>query len=395
MTNKRSAKVLRTIIKSVRNQEFDYEKREKPITNWTKYDHAQVMELADFLDNTRELVNEATIRIEEKSPPKEKKPGRPPVDPGSIAKILLLQAYLNLPNRVAEGMLHLFGEKLGIPKHFSYKTIERGYDREPVNQILDEVMKISNKCVEGEEDTFSTDGTGHSASIKENYAAKREKQNSKKAKSNKSDNQIKKDENVKQKSSKGNKKRLDKIRSDSFPKSSSPSRSFTYSVMSIGVKHKMISGVSICPNHSIGETTMFPDVFNQTLSSHPNMKNMLGDGAFSARWLTDLVANNGITPFFMPKSNVTFRSKGFDGWKPMLYNFYDDTQDWLKTYHMRSISETVMSMIKCRFGHVLRKRLDRRKHTETYLKHVAHNVRRCGYIEILHGIKAKKLVTCR
>ena len=35
-----------------------------------------------------------------------------------------------MPNRVAQGFLRLFGEKLGIPTRFSYKTIERGFDLE-------------------------------------------------------------------------------------------------------------------------------------------------------------------------------------------------------------------------------------------------------------------------
>jgi transposase len=64
--------------------------------------------------------------------------------------------------------------------HFSYRTIERGYDREPVNKILDEIVVITNESVEGKETTFPFDGTGFSASNKENYADKRQKQNSKK-----------------------------------------------------------------------------------------------------------------------------------------------------------------------------------------------------------------------
>lgn len=83
---------------------------------------------------------------------------------------------------------------------------------------------------------------------------------------------------------------------------------------------------------------------------------------------------------------MTFRSKGFVGWNDMLYSLWEDPQEWLEHYHMRSISETVNSMVKCRFGVPLRKRLDARKATETQLKNVAHNVRRIGYLEIMDGI---------
>jgi len=53
---------------------------------------------------------------------------------------------------------------------------------------------------------------------------------------------------------------------------------------------------------------------------------------------------------------------------------------------MRSILETVNSMVMARFGDPLRKRLDARKVTETRLKNVAHDVRRIGYLEIMDGI---------
>ena len=70
----------------------------------------------------------------------------------------------------------------------------------------------------------------------------------------------------------------------------------------------------------------------------------------------------------------------------MLYSIWEDPQQWLEHYHMRSISETVNSMVMCRFGAPLRKRLDSRKVTETRLKNVVHNVRRIGYLEIMDGI---------
>ena len=70
----------------------------------------------------------------------------------------------------------------------------------------------------------------------------------------------------------------------------------------------------------------------------------------------------------------------------ILYSLWGETQAWLGHYHMRSISETVNSMVKCKFGGPTRKILDSWKATETKFKNVAHNVRRIGYIEIMDGI---------
>ena len=259
---------LQKIIKSIRDGTFEYESKEPVTTNRAQYDQAQIYEMVNYLNNIRDLVEEADKRIKERTPPRKRGAGRPPTAPLDVAKVLLLQTYADASNRVAEGLLLLFREKLGIDHHFSYKTIERGYDREPVNKILDEIVVITNESVEGKEETFSFDGTGFSASNKENYADKRQKQNSnkdrKKAKSASSTETEQTD--------------------DSFPKSNAAAKKgFSYAVMGAGVQYKLISGISISPDHSIGETTMFPEAFGQTLDCHPNLNGVLGEGICGCR----------------------------------------------------------------------------------------------------------------
>ncbi|RLG25393.1 hypothetical protein DRN77_00205 [Methanosarcinales archaeon] len=74
---------------------------------------------------------------------------------------------------------------------------------------------------------------------------------------------------------------------------------FSYPVMGVGVQYKLISGMSISPDHSIGETTMFPEAFGQTLDYHPNLDGILGDGIYGCRWITNLVSENNATPHFL------------------------------------------------------------------------------------------------
>ena len=371
MPSKKQGEELRELIKNIRDGTFEYESKGQVLTNWAQYDQAQIYEMINYLDNIRDLVNEADKRIKKRTPPRKRGPGRPPTDPADVAKALLLQTYVDSSNRLAEGFLLLFREKLGIDRHFSYKTIERGYDREPVNKILDEIVVITNESVENKEETFSFDGTGFSASNKENYADKRQKQNSKK--------NHKKSKSASSAGAGG--------ADDSFPKSNSAAKmGFSYAVMGVGVQYKLISGISISPDHSIGETTLFPEAFGQTLNCHPHLDSVLGDGIYGCRWITNLVSENNATPYFLPRSNVTFKSRGALGWYDMLYSLWEDPQGWLENYHMRSISETVNSMVKCRFGAPLRKRLDSRKKTETRLKLVGHNIRRVGYLEIMGDV---------
>jgi transposase len=111
-----------------------------------------------------------------------------------------------------------------------------------------------------------------------------------------------------------------------------------------------------------------PEAFSQALNCHPNLDSVLGDGIYGCRWITNMVSENNATSYFLPRNNVTFKSKGAMGWYDMLYSLGEYPHEWLEHYHMRSISETVNSMVKYRFGAPLRKKLDSRKATETRLK---------------------------
>ena len=70
----------------------------------------------------------------------------------------------------------------------------------------------------------------------------------------------------------------------------------------------------------------------------------------------------------------------------MLHSLWKDPQACLEAFHMRSISEMVNSMLRCRFGASLKKRLDPRRWSETRLKLIAHDVRRMGYLEAFEDI---------
>lgn len=137
----------------------------------------------------------------------------------------------------------------------------------------------------------------------------------------------------------------------------------------------MIAGLYTTDDHSIGELSMFPDIMARTVNLCPQIDAMLGDAMYSNRKICSIVDEYGITPYFLPKTNATFRSKGVASWKDMLYGFVDDTQSWMEQYHMRSISESVNSMIKRKMPTKIRKRLSQGKTTEEILKINMHNLR--------------------
>ena len=291
-------------------------------------------------------------------PEKKKTAGRPPTPASDIVKVMLMQAYFGMPNRIAQGFLRLFGEKLGIPSSFSYKTIERGYDPDRTKELLDEVHRIMNLSGNPEENIFSTDGTGDPTTMKVNYESKRSMQRQEKEKHT------------------GN----DKEKSDAFP-STKGKHDFQYSSFAAGVHTKIIAGFVTTDDHSIGELTMFPGIMSQTMDLAPKIEEMLGDALYSARNILSITEKYGIDPYFLPKTNATFKAKGVASWKNMLYGFMDGTQSWLEHYHMRSISECVNSMMKRKMPAKIRKKLPRRKKTEETLKINMHNLRQYSYLK--------------
>ncbi|MDG7001145.1 MAG: hypothetical protein JRN15_18780, partial [Nitrososphaerota archaeon] len=158
---------------------------------------------------------------------------------------------------------------------------------------------------------------------------------------------------------------------------------FQYTESTVGVHTKIIAGFRSTDDHSIGELTLFPEVMAQADSNCPQMETMLGDSLYASRNACEVVSSHGAKPYFMPKSNSTFRSHGVPSWKNMTYELVADPQTWLATYHMRSISETVNSMEKRRFPSKLRKKLTMRKDTEEFLRQDVHNLRQYSYLSYL------------
>ncbi|MDR0372103.1 MAG: hypothetical protein LBI79_00850 [Nitrososphaerota archaeon] len=98
-----------------------------------------------------------------------KGPGRPKHNPADTAKGILMAQYFGLSNRVTQGYMILFKEKLRLTSLFSYKTIERAYGEGEVRQILEEIFELTNMPVRDLEHDFGPDGSGLPTSCKQNY----------------------------------------------------------------------------------------------------------------------------------------------------------------------------------------------------------------------------------
>ena len=351
LSSRHTTDELRELVKSVRSGTFHYDGRPpKRSLDWGSYNEAQLHEISDTINLIRRFVNTASSRMPEKT--RLGRRGRPPFPAGDVAKALLLQSYFGVSDRVAAGLVYLFKEKLGIASEFSCKTIERGYDPGPVAEILREVFRITNEYGNANETTFSVDGTGNPTSSKVNYESVRSEQRRKKTDDS----------------------------SSGWPSTKSD---FQYTVESVGVHTKLVAGFQTTADHSVGELSMFRGVLSQTHVNGPGMYTVLGDALHTSRNNCALVAQYGAKPYFLPHVNSTFLALGVPSWNNMMHAFVEDTQEWLKEYHMRSISETFNSVDKTRFPWKIRRRLPWRKDAAMSIRVYVINVRRCVYMAYL------------
>ncbi len=358
---------LRNILQAVKDGTFRYEEKEAKKIDWRSYNEAQLNELADMLKMIRDSVDIVVERIKAREHGETRKgPGRPPVPDGGIAKVLLLQSYLGVSDRVAGGLLRVFDAKLGISQTFSHKTIERGYDPERTRAISDEVFRLTSEWSNFAENIFGVDGTGDPTTNKVNYESKRAEQRR---------------EHEKNKDTKHN----DEVMG-AWP---SKRKDFQYSVLSGGIHTKVIGGFSTTGDHHVGELAQFPSAMKQTAENAPNLEIMLGDKLYANRPACRLVSSYRATLFSLPKLNSTIKSHGAPEWSIMTHKLILDPQGFLDVLHNRSISETINSMMKRREPTPIRKRLDWRKDTAEYLKVNIHSLRQSCYLTYLAPMLTK------
>jgi len=343
----RSAETMRDLVREIltanRNGNLRYESRPKPRTNWTLYDAAATQELPDVLRLIEAFTQQAAT-IFPATP--QRGSGRRPIPRHLVARALLTQSFLELANRPAQGATQAL--KHHEATAFSYKTIERGYSDPIVRQVLDEVFRLTNLPLRGLETTFSIDGSGMTTAAGDHYASARAKQ-----------------------------KTADRRTGQTPPATTHR----VYNVAVIGTKHKVLASwiTNAAPSHS--ELAAYPAALRQAKTQQPGMTKLLGDALYGNRPQVKLASDLDITPHFLARRTTSLKRMGVDEYVTMLLEMARDPQAWFREYHMRSISETGFSILND--TQRIRKRLDGRKQTESYLKAIVYNLRRLAFLRYL------------
>lgn len=332
---------LTQLIKDVRSKEYKYiPKEEKPI-DWSSYDEAQLNEMNDYLILVRGIIDEIHSEIGDID---KGNVGKPPKSCFDRGKAVMLQQYFECSNRVAAGLVKLFKEKLDIKEMLTYKDIETAYENPCVVLVLKLLFEKTNEPVKALETQFTGDGTGLTTSIKQNYANDKE-----------DDKKI---------------------------------RLYDKMIGIVGVKYKMMSAVEITEG-TANEAPFIVPLLEATNKLYNRIDLFSYDAAGYSYNVIDYVAGLNGMPRIFPSSNAVLKAYGCMAKKKMLLDFINYTQQWLREYHTRSISETRNSTDKRVFTRPLLKRLDCRRHVEGYARACRYNIRQLVYVHYFHKVPVK------
>ena len=115
--------------------------------------------------------------------------------------------------------------------------------------------------------------------------------------------------------------------------------------------------------------------FKNLIKHLPELGNVLGDKGYSSRKNCQIVADKDGKPYLHFKDNATNKAKGKSAWIISIREYKNNTEEWLSTYHLRSIVESVFSSIKKRWGSFLRSLKKWMQKKELSLKVLSYNIK--------------------
>lgn len=127
--------------------------------------------------------------------------------------------------------------------------------------------------------------------------------------------------------------------------------------------------------------------FKNLIKHLPELGNVLGDKGYSSRNNCQIVADKEGKPYLHFKDNATNKAKGKSAWIISIREYKNNTEEWLSTYHLRSIVESVFSSIKKRWGSFLRSLKKWMQKKELSLKVLSYNVKQVLMVQYARECK--------
>ena len=121
------------------------------------------------------------------------------------------------------------------------------------------------------------------------------------------------------------------------------------------------------------DAPFLPPLLNATAQYFP-VEEVSADKGYLSRQNVNAIAEAGATPFIAFKSNSKPEDRISSAWNQMFQYFSLRREEFLTHYHRRSNVETAFSMIKRKFGDVLRSKGDTAMVNEALCKILCHNI---------------------
>lgn len=150
-----------------------------------------------------------------------------------------------------------------------------------------------------------------------------------------------------------------------------------------GVKTNVVTAVRVSEG-TAGDSPFFKELIKLTAQNFV-IDEVLADKAYSAEKNLKLTLIHGAQPYIPFRSNSTTKNRRSGSvWRRMLAVFLYDQERFMQHYHMRSNVETTFSMMKTRFGDVLRSRTYVSQTNEALCKVLCHNI--CVLIQSMYEL---------
>lgn len=272
--------------------------------------------------------------------------------------LILLHRLFGESNRMMASMTAIFSILSGID--VSYKSIERLYEDEEVDMALHNLHMIILRRKGIRVADAAGDGTGYSLTIRKHYATETEKQKDK----------AKENQTVEQKPD--SEKSPTPISSEKLKaKKPKARKAFAYSFKLIDVKTQMYLayGTSLKSEREAFDRAM---AFLSTTEIRLNSVRL--DKYYSAPTYVDLF--EGTKVYVIPKKNATL--KGSWKWKHTMFEFVENTNEYLEEFYRRELTESGWSADKRQLGWGIAQKLPERIDTADFCTHLWHNMFRLG-----------------
>lgn len=143
----------------------------------------------------------------------------------------------------------------------------------------------------------------------------------------------------------------------------------------------MITAIEI-HGRDTSDTKILPSLLDTTMR-YFDVDEVYADKGYSSVRNHEVIAAAGADPYIMFKVNAK-GTRPSKIWQDRCFLFQNQREEFLQHYHQRSNVETVMSMMKAKFGGSVRSRNEIAMRNEVLCKALAHNI--CRLVHAIYEL---------